>query len=300
MGLLLRGLGGAVRAVEVRLDDLEHADDAVRALLLALIGALEARARGVLVHGGGLQQDFGLGGLLVEHLQDLQSLVDRLEALPRLLHGVQVLLVLPLAQLRGLIQVLGELLDGVLEHLDLLLELDEFRLERLDLDVQALRVPHPVVAVLVGHAELLIAKTLLRGLRGGLSNQTLDELLDQGLDLEEWVRRQVRRQLGQRRAAQALALLLQHRDDLVVERLRCQRRSAAEQRGGPAAGAPPREGLLDEGHGGNGGSAAGRGRVLRDGLEAGLFLLGSHHLRRVAGVGDSRGVLLQKEGPLVD
>mmetsp|Transcript_53192 Transcript_53192/g.152436 ORF Transcript_53192/g.152436 Transcript_53192/m.152436 type:complete len:263 (+) Transcript_53192:383-1171(+) len=214
MGLLLRGLGGAVRAVEVRLDDLEHADDAVRALLLALIGALEARARSVLVHGGGLKQDLGLGGLLVEHLQDLQSLVDRLEALPCLLHDVQVLLVLPLAQLRGLPQVLGELLDGVLEHLDLLLELDEFRLERLDLDVQALRVRHPVVAVLVGHAELLIAKTLLRGLRGGLSNQTLDELLDEGLYLQEGVVGQGDRQGGEDGASKPLPLLAEQSDDL--------------------------------------------------------------------------------------
>mmetsp|Transcript_46780 Transcript_46780/g.125075 ORF Transcript_46780/g.125075 Transcript_46780/m.125075 type:complete len:475 (-) Transcript_46780:473-1897(-) len=281
MGLLLRGLGGAVRAVEVRLDDLEHADDATGLLLLALVGAREARTRGVLVHRRGLDEHRRLLGLLVENLEDVEGLGHSLDSLLRLLDGVQVVLLLLRPVLRrsreSVAQVRG--LGG--QQVNLLVEFFQLDLQCLDLLIQLLAVCKAEVAVLVGLADLGVTEALLRRLASGLAEQALDQLLNQGLNLDEGVVKQMHRERSQGGALEAPAFLAEQGDDLVLARLggECGRVRAAEL--APADVVLGGNNLLNEGE---------RLHVPGNADQVGLLLL---NLRRQA------GVLLLEERTLV-
>merc|ERR1719443_977668 len=207
VGVLLGLLGHRDGALEVRLDDLEDADDARPRGLIALIvaDALAARARrghgrlgrsllGLRLREADVAALVRAGRLAVELLEGRQGLLKRRQTLPGILQNVLVLRLLFLADL-GDLHVVGlelgdlrrELRDRLLLALLLGLEHQRFR-------AQLLGVGHAEVAVGVGLADLRVAPALLGGLVLRLGEEARDELLDQLLNLGEGVRSNLHRQ----------------------------------------------------------------------------------------------------------
>merc|ERR1719240_459679 len=196
-GLLCGALGEALR--EVRLHDLEHADDAAR----------------------------GAGGLVVLRLEERLLLLRVVvtEHLERHANALDAGLVVRLGISPGsfllrtdLVRLLLRRGDGtelLLERRDLLRELGDLGRGLVDLRGEVLDIRLLVLLLRLGLLHLLVAEGLVRGLLGGLLLELLDHLRDEALDLREGVRAEHRRGLHARRQQGHLLVALRETLDEV-------------------------------------------------------------------------------------
>merc|ERR1719446_576537 len=132
-------------------------------------------------------EDFCLCRLLVEHLQDEESLGSRGQSCFGILQSLHVLSFGISTQFCGLLQSSVEFLQRGRQFFELLLEGILLSIERRQLCCKSLDICEAMIAILFCLAQLQIAESFLGGLGSSLGNQTLDQLLDELLDFEEWI-----------------------------------------------------------------------------------------------------------------
>mmetsp|Transcript_41934 Transcript_41934/g.106651 ORF Transcript_41934/g.106651 Transcript_41934/m.106651 type:complete len:335 (+) Transcript_41934:3-1007(+) len=189
--LLRHRLAGAL---EIRQDDIEHADNALGGLLATLVILIEdprrevgnslARAIRIRRHKRALLDK---GCIPVEFLEDLDGLHHRLLACTSLGHGLVVLPALSLAQLCGLQHRLLVLCNLLAQRGDLLHELCLVGFLASDLRLQPFDLGLLGVPLLDGLLHLIITERLLRPLRICLGLQTRHQVLDDLTHLHEVV-----------------------------------------------------------------------------------------------------------------
>mmetsp|Transcript_30882 Transcript_30882/g.83672 ORF Transcript_30882/g.83672 Transcript_30882/m.83672 type:complete len:374 (+) Transcript_30882:235-1356(+) len=222
---LLLGGNRLVGAVKVGEDDLEEADDALGALLRALVAALEDLRRKIahrLPCAVGVGRDVASAPLdearrlgAVEGLEDLERILDRLLSLAGVPHHASVVLLLVGPQLRRLLQGLEIVGDGLGQGRCLRIELRLLRLLLCDLGGEALHLLSLSVPLRHGGSHLLVAEGLGRGLGACLGLELADKILDDGAHLLEVVLRCPHPQCrhGEHGAVEAAGSLVEERED---------------------------------------------------------------------------------------
>mmetsp|Transcript_50401 Transcript_50401/g.130931 ORF Transcript_50401/g.130931 Transcript_50401/m.130931 type:complete len:326 (-) Transcript_50401:899-1876(-) len=239
------------------MDDLQKPDDALRAVLLARVGAAEhlwgevghRRPRAVRArrHEAGASLEEGhAGGALVEPGEHLDGVRDSLLARGRVSYHLLILGPLLSAQLGGLQESLLVLSDLLAQIRDRLLQLVDLGLLAVELLRERLLAGDCLVASRDRSLDLLVAEALLRLLRLSLSLQLGDEVVDDGPDLHKVVRRgpHLQRHQRQRRAPQARGGGVEEAQQLQARGTRRRdltRASQLQERGRPEG----RRGLLD-------------------------------------------------------
>merc|ERR1719321_767344 len=215
LGLLLSRGGFLDRPLEVTHDHLHHAKDSGRSTLGPLIRVIEASVRRFIIHGRLLHER--LRRRFVEVVQDVNGLLDRLQALFAVGDGLLVLCLLLFAskslvrevlfESRNLFRQLG------LGQVQLLLT----GVQLLDAAVKVRDIAEAVVAVLQRLRNFRIAPALVVGFVGLLLKKLLNQLLDHPLDLlERVILRNLEGKRRQDRAVELLPRLRQQRDELLT------------------------------------------------------------------------------------
>merc|ERR1719364_679549 len=200
--LSLRRLRVRLESSEVRLDHLEHADDATVLGLHTRVGLIED-LRLLLA----LEKRRRLRRLLVELLQNRERLRDGRLSLDGVLHRLLVRRLLLLADGRRLSHGLVDLGNLGREIRDLLRQLRDRRLQLVDLGVERLDGRSLLLARLLVRGELRVAPALVLGLLVRLLHQAHDEVLDHLLDLHERVLSNANRERRKHTAVDRRALL---------------------------------------------------------------------------------------------
>merc|ERR1719313_3168118 len=200
--LSLRRLRVRLEASEVRLDHLEHADDATVLGLHTRVGLIED-LRLLLA----LEERRRLRRLLVELLQNGDRLRDGRLSLDGVLHRLLVRRLLLLADGRRLSHGLVDLGNLGREIRDLLRQLRDRRLKLVDLGVERLDGRSLLLARLFVRGELRVAPALVLGLLVRLLHQAHDEVLDHLLHLHERVLSNANRERRKYTAVDRRALL---------------------------------------------------------------------------------------------
>merc|ERR1719364_129351 len=200
--LSLRRLRVRLEASEVRLDHLEHADDATVLGLHTRVGLIED-LRLLLA----LEERRRLRRLLVELLQNHERLSDGRLSLDGILHRLLVRRLLLLADRRRLSHGLVDLGNLGREIRDLLRQLRDRRLKLVDLGVERLDGRSLLLARLLVRGELRVAPALVLGLLVRLLHQAHDEVLDHLLHLHEGVLSNANRERRKHTAVDRRALL---------------------------------------------------------------------------------------------
>merc|ERR1719364_303720 len=216
-GLLRFGLGSLrvrLETGEVRLDHLEHADDATVLGLHTRVGLIED-LRLLLA----LEERRRLRRLLVELLQNRERLRDGRLSLDRVLHRLLVRRLLLLADGRRLSHGLVDLGNLGREIRDLLRQLRDRRLKLVDLGVERLDGRSLLLARLLVRGELRVAPALVLGLLVRLLHQAHDEVLDHLLHLHEGVLSNANRERRKHTAVDRRALLAEELSDASLARV---------------------------------------------------------------------------------
>mmetsp|Transcript_659 Transcript_659/g.1333 ORF Transcript_659/g.1333 Transcript_659/m.1333 type:complete len:389 (+) Transcript_659:3-1169(+) len=184
LGLRFAGLSIRLQADEVRLDHLQHANNAAGLRLHTLVGLREC-LRGIL--GDPLGQGSGACGALVKVLDDGQRILHSGLGLLRILDGLRVLRLLLVALLGGPGHVRLQSLHSVIEIANLGGGLGNPSGQLLHLALQCLHGSGLGVAgVLVG-GQLRGAPPLLLRFFVGLLHQPHNQVGDQLLHFAEWI-----------------------------------------------------------------------------------------------------------------
>merc|ERR1719364_23855 len=210
----LRGLRVRLETGEVRLDHLEHADDATVLGLHTRVGLIED-LRLLLA----LEERRRLRRLLVELLQNRERLRDGRLSLDRVLHRLLVRRLLLLADGRRLSHGLVDLGNLGREIRDLLRQLRDRRLKLVDLGVERLDGRSLLLARLLVRGELRVAPALVLGLLVRLLHQAHDEVLDHLLHLHEGVLSNANRERRKHTAVDRRALLAEELSDASLARV---------------------------------------------------------------------------------
>merc|ERR1719364_327028 len=197
----LRRLRVRLEASEIRLDNLEHADNAAVLGLHTRVGLIED-LRLLL-----LDERRRLRGLLVELLENRERLSDGRLSLDGILHRLLVRRLLLLADGRRLRHGLVDLGNLGREIRDLLRQLRDRRAELVDLGVERLDGRSLLLARLLVRGELRVAPALVLGLLVRLLHQAHDEVLDHLLHLHERVLSNANRERRQHTAVDRRTLL---------------------------------------------------------------------------------------------
>mmetsp|Transcript_94461 Transcript_94461/g.262832 ORF Transcript_94461/g.262832 Transcript_94461/m.262832 type:complete len:437 (-) Transcript_94461:507-1817(-) len=179
----LRGLRVSLKAGEVRLDHLQHADHASVLGLHALVGRGEDLRRRRLL----LDERGRIGRLLVELLQDVDGLRHRGLRGLGINDSLLVLGALVLAELRALGHLRVEVCHSLGQLGDVLGQLGNGRLQLIDLGVQNLHGLRLLLPRLLVRGKLRVAPALVLGLLVGLLHQPDEEVLDHFPDLDEGI-----------------------------------------------------------------------------------------------------------------
>merc|ERR1719261_1240386 len=199
--LSLRRLRVRLEASEVRLDHLEHTDNAAVLRLHARVGLIEDLR--LLT----LEKRRRLGRLLVELLENRERLSDGRLSLDGVLDRLLVRRFLLLADRCRLSHGLVDLGNLGREVRDLLRQLRDRRAELVDLGVERLDGRNLLLARLLVRGELRVAPALVLGLLVRLLHQAHDEVLDHLLHLHERVLSNANRERRQHTAVDRRALL---------------------------------------------------------------------------------------------
>merc|ERR1719420_562733 len=216
LGLLLSRGGFLDRPLEVTHDHLHHAKDSGRGTLGPRVRVIEAGVRHFilrrLLHKR-LRRRF------VEVVQDINGLLDRLQALFRVSYGLLVLRLL-LRALCGLVREVLLKSRNLFRQLGLgQVQLLLTGVQLLDAAVQIRDIPKAVVAVLQRLRNFRIAPALVVGFVSLLLQEALNQLLDHPLDLlERVVFRDLQGKRGQNRALELLPCRRQQRYNLLTLR----------------------------------------------------------------------------------
>merc|ERR1719313_2955791 len=202
--LSLRRLRVRLKASEVRLDHLEHADDATVLGLHTRVGLIED-LRLLLA----LEERRRLRRLLVELFQNRERLRNGRLSLDGVLDRLLVRRLLLLADGRRLSHGLVDLGNLGREIRDLLRELRDRGAELVDLGVERLDGRRLLLARLLVRGKLRVAPALVLGLLVRLLHQAHDEVLDHLLHLDEWVLGNAHRERRKHTAVDSRALLAQ-------------------------------------------------------------------------------------------
>merc|ERR1719327_973382 len=198
----LRRLRVRLKAGEVRLDHLEHANHTTALGLHARVGLIED-LRLLLA----LEKRRRLRRLLVELLQHRQRLSDRGLGLHGVLNRLLVRRLLLRADGRRLSHRLVDLRDLGRKVRDLLRQLRDRRAELVDLRMKRLDSRRLLLAGLLVRRQLRVAPALVLSLLVRLLHQAHDEVLDHLLHLHERILRNADRKRRQHTAVDRRALL---------------------------------------------------------------------------------------------
>merc|ERR1719313_1939445 len=198
----LRRLRVRLETGEVRLDNLEHADNAAALGLHTRVGLIED-LRLLLA----LEERRRLRRLLVELLQNHERLSDGRLSLDGILHRLLVRRLLLLADGRHLSHRLVDLRNLGREVRDLLRQLRDRRAELVDLRMKRLDSRRLLLAGLLVRRQLRVAPALVLSLLVRLLHQAHDEVLDHLLHLHERILRNADRKRRQHTAVDRRALL---------------------------------------------------------------------------------------------
>merc|ERR1719313_3281019 len=198
----LRRLRVRLKASEVRLDHLEHANHAAVLGLHARVGLIED-LRLLLA----LEKRRRLRRLLVELLQHRQRLGNGGLGLHGVLDSLLVRRLLLLTDRRSLSHRLVDLRDLCREVGDLLRQLRDRGAELVDLRMESLDSSRLLLAGLLVRRQLRVAPALVLGLLVRLLHQAHDEVLDHLLHLHERILRNADRKRREHTAVDRRALL---------------------------------------------------------------------------------------------
>merc|ERR1719506_76732 len=203
-----------LKAGEVRLDHLEHANHTTVLGLHARVGLIED-LRLLLA----LEKCRRLRRLLVELLENRERLSDRGLSLDGILNRLLVRRLLLLADGRRLSHRLVDLRDLGRQVRDLLRQLRDRRAELVDLRVKRLDRRRLLLAGLLVRRQLRVAPALVLSLLVRLLHQAHDEVLDHLLHLHERILSNANRERRQHAAVDRRALLAEERSHAGLARV---------------------------------------------------------------------------------